>query len=136
MLFRSADVAYKGIMALNHLAAIGCMAGLVLLPVGQAIACLYVYQIMMGFASPGTFAIAQILAGPSASARWVGVQNMCGNIAGIAAPAVTGFIVGATGHFERAFAVAALVNILGFVGWVFILPKIAPIRWQGVAAKV
>ena len=133
---RSPDFAYKGIMALNHLAAIGCMAGMVVLPVGQSIACLYAYEMMMGFASPGTFAIPQILAGPAASARWVGVQNMCGNIAGIAAPAATGFIVGATGHFERAFAVAALVNILGFVGWVFILPKIAPIRWQGAAAKV
>ena len=132
---RSADVAYKGIKALDHLAAIGCMAGMVLLPVGLSIVCLYAYEMIMGFASPGTFAIAQILAGPAASARWVGVQNMCGNIAGIAAPAITGFIVGATGHFERAFALAALVNILGFIGWVLILPKIAPIRWQSAAGR-
>jgi MFS family permease len=127
---RSPDVAYKGIMALNHLAAIGCMAGIVVLPSNQSIACLYIYELFMGFAAPGTFAIAQILAGPGASARWVGVQNMCGNIAGIAAPAITGFIVGATGRYDRAFTLAAAVNVLGLVGWVLILPKIAPIQWN------
>jgi nitrate/nitrite transporter NarK len=126
----SANLAYKGIMALNHAVAIGCMFGMVLLPVGPSIACLFAYQIAMGFASPGTFAIPQILAGPAATARWVGVQNMFGAVAGVFAPAITGFIVGATGHYERAFAVAALVNVLGLVGWVFILPKIAPIAWR------
>ena len=86
----------------------------------------------MGLAAPGTFAIAQTIAGPTASARWVGVQNMCGNLAGIFAPAITGFLVGATGHFGMAFALAGLVNLLGIAGWVFILPKIVPIQWTQV----
>ena len=84
----------------------------------------------MGFSSPGTFAIPQILAGPKAAGRWVGVQNMCGNIAGIGAPWITGLILGATGHYERAFGLAALINVLGLVGWVIILPRIAPIVWR------
>jgi hypothetical protein len=54
---------------------------------------------------------------------------MCGNVAGIFAPAITGFVVGATGQFGRAFAIAGLVNVLGVVGWVFLLPRIRPIRW-------
>jgi len=29
-----------------------------------------------------------------------------------------------------AFALAAAINILGLVGWLFILPKIAPLDWQ------
>jgi hypothetical protein len=81
-------------------------------------------------ASPGTFGISQILAGPSATARWVGVQNMWGNVAGIVAPAATGFIIGATGRFDRAFLLAAGVNVLGIIGWIFILPRIQPIVWQ------
>ncbi len=80
-------------------------------------------------AAPGTFAIAQTIAGPSASARWVGVQNMCGNLAGIFAPAITGFLVNATGRFETAFWLAGVVNVLGIFGWVFILPKITQVRW-------
>ena len=127
---RSPNTIYKGTMALNHVGGIVCMAGMVLLPPGAAIACLYAYQLVLGFASPGTFAISQICAGPAATARWVGVQNMCGNLAGIAAPAITGLIIGATGHFDRAFLLAALVNVLGLVGWVFVLPRIAPIRWR------
>jgi len=127
---RSANVIYKAIMALNHIAAIGCMAGMVALPVRQSIACLFFYEAMMGLAAPGTFAIAQIIAGPSASARWVGVQNMCGNLAGIFAPAITGFLVNATARFETAFWLAGVVNVLGIFGWVFILPKIVPLRWS------
>jgi MFS family permease len=127
---RSRSLAYKSIMALNHCMAIGCMFGIVLLPAGASIACLYAYQLTMGFASPGTFAIAQILAGPKAAGRWVGVQNMCGNIAGIGAPWITGLILGATGHYERAFGLAALINVLGLLGWVVILPRIAPILWR------
>ncbi len=131
---RSRNLAYKFVMALNHSMAIGCMMGIVLLPAGASIACLFAYQVAMGFSSPGTFAIAQILAGPVAAGRWVGVQNMCGNIAGIAAPAITGLIIGATGHYERAFGLAALINILGLLGWVVILPRIAPIDWRGRSA--
>ena len=127
---RSANVIYKAIMALNHIAAIGCMAGMVTLPVHESVACLFLYEAMMGLAAPGTFAIAQTMAGPSASARWVGVQNMCGNLAGIFAPAITGFLVNATGRFETAFWLAGIVNALGILGWVFILPKIVPLEWS------
>lgn len=127
---RSANGIYKGIMALNHLAGIVCMLGIVALPQTASIACLYFYEFVIGMASPGTFAISQVLAGPSAAARWVGVQNMWGNVAGIVAPAATGFIIGATGHYDRAFLLAAAVNVLGIIGWIFILPKIRPIEWQ------
>jgi len=30
-----------------------------------------------------------------------------------------------------AFVVAGIVNLVGFVGWVIILPRIEPIRWHG-----
>ena len=106
------------------------MVGLVTLPVTAAIACLYLYQLVIGIGSPGTFAVPQIMAGPTAAARWVGVQNMCGNLAGLIAPAATGFIVGATGEFERAFMLAAAINVLGLIGWIWMLPKIEPIAWS------
>jgi len=38
--------------------------------------------------------------------------------------------VDATGNFRSAFALAGLVNVLGVVGWVFILPRIARVRWD------
>ena len=127
---RSPDVIYKGVMALSHVATIGCMVGMALLPIGGSIACLFGYEVVCGLSSPGVYAIPQILAGPKAAGRWVGVQNTCGNVAGIVAPALTGMLVDWSGNFVSAFVLAAAVNILGLVGWLFILPKIAPIHWQ------
>jgi len=125
---------YKGSMALNHVASIAAMAGMVLLPVGGSIACLFAYEVVSGLASPGIYAIPQIIAGAKAAGRWVGVQNTCGNLAGILAPVVTGILVDATGNFKGAFALASLVNVLGVAGWVFILPRIAPRRWEADGA--
>lgn len=132
---RSTDFMYKGVMALTHVAGIACMAGMVLLPVTGSIISLFVLQIFVGLASPGIYAIPQIIAGPRATGSWVGVQNACGNVAGLIAPVVTGILVDQTGRFDLAFAVVAGVNVLGLVGWLVILPKIAPIDWARAAAR-
>jgi MFS family permease len=126
---RSPTIVYKGIMAANHIAGIACMIGMVMLPAAGSIAALFVFEIVSGCSYPGLFAIPQILAGPRASARWVGVQNAAGNVAGLIAPAITGVLVDQTGLFDVAFALAAGVNVLGLIGWVLMLPKIAPIQW-------
>jgi MFS family permease len=130
---RSADLAYKSIMALHHVGSIVCMVGMALLPVGPSIACLYGYMVVMALAAPATFAIPTILAGPTATGRWVGIQSTCGNLAGVFASYLTGLLVDATGHFESAFAAAAIINVLGIVGWVYILPSVRPISWAASA---
>jgi MFS family permease len=99
-----------------------------------ALASILVYQALCGFQSPGVFAISQILAGPAAAGRWVGIQNTLGNLAGIIAPALTGFIVAWTGHFTLAFVCAAAVGVLGFVGWVLMIPRIGELNWQAQTA--
>ena len=131
---RSTSHILKANMALNHVVSIGCMAGLALLPIHGALTCLFVYEVVSGFASPGYFAIPQLMGGPTAAGRWVGVQNTCGNIAGWISPALTGWLVDWTGTFTSAFALAGIVNLLGIVGWVLILPKVAPVDWQARGA--
>jgi MFS family permease len=130
---RSPTIVYKSIMAANHLAGIVCMIGMVMLPAAGSIALLFVFEIVSGCSYPGLFAIPQILAGPRASARWVGVQNAAGNIAGLIAPAITGVLVDQTGLFDVAFWLAAAVNGLGLIGWVIMLRKIEPIEWVPAA---
>ena len=89
---------------------------------------------MAGLSSPAIYAIPQIIAGPKAVGRWVGIQNAAGGMAGLVAPAVTGVLVDQTGQFTVAFAIAAAANVVGFIGWVLILPKVAPLRWADSAA--
>lgn len=127
---RSPTLVYKSIMAANHVAGVVCIAAMLVLPADGAIAALFVFEIISGASYPGLFAIPQIIAGPLATARWVGVQNAAGNVAGLVAPVLTGFIVQATGLFDVAFVLAAGVNILGLVGWVWVMPKVAPLDWS------
>jgi sugar phosphate permease len=56
-----------------------------------------------------------------------GIMNFFNNVMGIAAPTVTGFIVGATNSFTNAFLTAGVVLLGGIVAYVFVLGKIEPI---------
>jgi MFS family permease len=84
-----------------------------------------------GFANPMCFSIGQSLAGPSAGGRWMGIQNMVGNFAGISAPMATGMILEATGAFTGAFLLAAILAVLGLVCWGLVLGRVEPVAWSG-----
>ncbi len=129
---------YKWIMAANHVAGFLCIGAIPFLGAPAAIAALFVFQIASGASYPGLFAIPQIIAGPAAAARWVGVQNACGNAAGLVAPILGGWLAHASGSFDSAFAVAAGVNLAGLVGWVWIMQKVEPRDWSagGVQASL
>jgi MFS family permease len=124
-----ANFAYKSVMVVAHLGTVACMLGIAFASQPWALAAIFVYQVLTGAAAAGVFAIPQILAGPMASARWVGIQNCCGNLAGVIAPALTGLLVEETQHFTAAFVTAALVSIAGLVGWVWMVPHLAPLDW-------
>ena len=131
--FAVANLAYKAVMAVAHVGFVVCMVCIALAPPPWALAAIFAYQVLDGVSSPGVFAMSQILAGPRAAARWVGIQNGCGNLAGVIAPALTGVLIRATGHFTAAFLVAAAVSVLGLVGWVAMIPRLAPLPWPARA---
>jgi MFS transporter, ACS family, D-galactonate transporter len=83
-----------------------------------------------GFLGANTYVIAQTMAGPVATGRWVGVQNTLANIAGIIAPALTGVLVERTGTFYSAFTVAAALAFASGVCWIFLVGAIVPIDWS------
>ena len=97
-------------------------------PKGLAIPCLFAAGICTGMANPMIFAIGQTLAGPSAGGRWMGIQNMGGNCAGILAPIATGLIAQATGNFIGAFVLAAALSVVGIACW-SLVGRIAPLVW-------
>jgi len=86
--------------------------------------------ISFGVTSSNVWAITQTLAGPQAAGRWTGFQNFIGNLAGVVAPAVTGFVVGRTGHFYWAFAILLAVTIMGTLSWVFLVGPVEQVVWH------
>jgi MFS family permease len=90
--------------------------------------------LMLGCMSYGVFAsshwaITQTIAGPRAAGRWSGLQNFVGNLAGVTAPAITGFVVDKTGVFFWAFAVAGGVALAGSMVYLFLLGPVEPMVW-------
>jgi MFS family permease len=130
-----ANLAYKAVMGATHIGFVACMICIALAPAPWALAAIFLYQILDGANSPGVFGIPQILAGPGAAGRWVGIQNGIGNFAGVIAPALTGFLVGASHHFTSAFLVAAFASVLGVAGWVLMIPKVAPLEWSAAGSS-
>ena len=87
-----------------------------------------------GLAGPSNCSMTQIMAGPVATGRWMGLQNAIGNVAGITAPIITGTIVDATGHYAAAFVVASFVALVGVFAWLVLMPTVRPVRWALPAA--
>ena len=56
-----------------------------------------------------------------------GIMNFANNLMGVAAPIVTGFIVGATNSFTNAFLVAGVILAIGIVSFVFVMGRIEAI---------
>ncbi len=126
----SANFAYKLVMVVAHAGAVPCMLGMAMGSEHIAVAAMFAFQVLIGASSPGVYAMSQILAGPRASGRWVGVQNSVGNISGAISTWLTGFIVDRTGHFTLAFIACAVVSVAGIIGWIGMIPRLAPIPWE------
>lgn len=78
-------------------------------------------------ASTINWSMPSILA-PNGSVGTVGgFMNFVGNLTAIAAPIVTGFIVGATGSFSIAFVVAGVVMLIGILSITLFLGRIEKI---------
>ena len=90
-----------------------------------AMAVLIFVSVCFGLYTANLFAITQTLAGPRAAGKWTSVQNGFGNLAGVVAPWLTGFVVQQTGQFYLAFLVTAAVA-LAAAG--FFVLGIGPVR--------
>jgi MFS family permease len=129
----TANRAYKTALAVSCTGVGLCL----LLCSGVSIAVLPLVLVLMGvadgLAGPSNCSMTQIMAGPVATGRWMGLQNAVGNVAGISAPIVTGYIVQATGHYAAAFVVASVIALVGVFAWLVLMPTVAPVRWGSPA---
>ena len=121
-------------------AGIGLAFSTIILPVvwtratGPAMALLILSCISFGIYTSNLFAITQTIAGPRAAGKWTGFQNGFGNLAGVAAPWLTGRVVDQTGEFYWAFVVAAGFVLAGAAIFVFGIGRVEPARFGSARA--
>ena len=101
----------------------------------QVIALLLIAGIFFGVQSAPLGAITQMLAGPRAAGRWMGIQNFCANLSGIIAPWSAGWLLDVTGGYAAAFLIAAAVTLLGVWAFGILIRQVAPLPWTGAAAQ-
>ncbi len=89
-----------------------------------------------GAARAGPLTFAQSLAGPHATGKWTGLQNGFANLAGVVAPALSGFLIDRTGKFVMPFVITALLLGAGSFSWVFWVDRVEPITWKERTAPV
>jgi MFS family permease len=94
---------------------------------------LFCAGVAFGFNTPTLLAIGQTLAGPHVAGRWIGIQNCVGNLAGIVAPIITGFVIDRTGQYYWALIIAAALATAGIIGWVLMIGNVAPLNWGAEA---
>jgi len=84
----------------------------------------------LGFCAPNLWTMTQILAGPQTAGRWAGLENFCGNLAGIVAPIVAGYILDYTGSFFWTFAITGAVALMGAGSYTFLVGPVEAVKWR------
>jgi ACS family D-galactonate transporter-like MFS transporter len=78
-------------------------------------------------AAPVAWTIPSLIAPRESVGTLAGTVNLCGQIAAICAPIVTGYTVSASHSFAAAFVTATLILLMGIAGYIFLLGRIEPI---------
>ena len=76
------------------------------------------------------WAITQTLAGPLMAGRWTSLQNGIGNISGIIAPWLAGWIVEVSGSSKLAFVISAIIVLTGALMWGLVVGPVKEVRWS------
>jgi len=124
----------KTTIVAGHIGVAIGLIGTVLSGPAMAIVSLMFCGFCFGTNGSSLWSMTQTLAGPRATARWVGIQNCLANFAGIIAPIVTGFIADRTGSFDDAFFVTAAISVIGAGGWLFLVGRVTQVNWDAARA--
>ena len=77
------------------------------------------------------WALIRTLAGWPAAGEWTALQNGFGNLAGVAAPALTGLVVEHSGQYFWAFTMATGFTLLGAFFYMSVIGRIEQVEWSG-----
>lgn len=126
----SLDRVLKNTINLGLFGAAGAMAACALAGPTASIGLILVAGLFFGMQSAPLGAISQTIGGPRAAGQWMGVQNLCANMAGVLAPLITGYVVESTGQFLWAFLISAAVTLTGVFAFAVVVQRVEPIGWD------
>ena len=75
----------------------------------------------LGVTSPNTWTLTQAVCSKSLVGTVSGIQNFGGNVGGILAPFVTGYIADKTGSFGLAFVICGMLLVIGMFSYIFLI---------------
>jgi len=105
------------------------LTGLLLIPASRvasapAAVALIAGGSLVGLATGNLLVILQCCAPSAEVGLWTGFENLFGNIAGVLAPIITGFLIARTGSYSPGFMLAALTLIAGLLCYWFIVGEL------------
>jgi MFS family permease len=105
---------------------IAFLTGLLLIPASRvhgasAAVALIAGASLVGLATGNLIVILQCCAPPEDVGLWTGFENFAGNVGGVLAPLVTGFLISRTGSYAPGFALAAVTLVAGLLCYWFIV---------------
>jgi MFS transporter, ACS family, D-galactonate transporter len=108
---------------------VGLSIGCLIVPAGMvsdkltAVWLLTISLCGLGICSPNTWTLTQAVCEKKIVGTVTGIQNFGGNLGGILAPALTGYIAHVTDSFALAFGVAGLVLVMGMFAYWFLISE-------------
>ncbi|HEY8225256.1 MAG TPA: MFS transporter [Pyrinomonadaceae bacterium] len=106
---------------------VGLAVGCLIVPAGivgdkmTAVWLLTISLCGLGVCSPNTWTLTQAVCHKKIVGSVSGIQNFGGNLGGILAPALTGFIVHATNSFALALGLVGMVLVVGMIAYWFLI---------------
>ena len=120
---------YSEIAVRKWLINIGLLAACLIVPAGlvedrmTSVGLLTLSLCGLGISSPNTWTLTQAVCSKNIVGTVSGIQNFGGNVGGILAPAVTGYIAHVTGSYALAFALTGGILIFGIFSYFFLITR-------------
>ena len=77
----------------------------------------------LGLCSPNTWTLTQAVCSKSIVGTVSGIQNFGGNVGGVIAPALTGYIAHATNSFALALSLTGVICVVGILSYLFLISE-------------
>ncbi len=89
----------------------------------------------LSISAPVSWSLPSLIAPHGSAGKVGGIMNFANQVAALAAPIATGYLIGSSNDFAAAFRVAAIVLVVGIAAYAFLLGRIEPVTAPATAGR-